>query len=98
MKVFLDVENMQLCVEKISMYRKEESILFDSIKSILGNINSCYSISCSKDIINLSEELNSKMDTFIKVHDNNILVLNTKIQRHIELVNKNSMLLSDNNS
>lgn len=97
MKVFLDTDEMASSVEKIDMYRKEEDLEFEKIKTTLENINEYYVTKNSSGLINIKDELNNKMNVLSKIHSNNVFVLNTKIQQHIDLKNKNMSLLSESN-
>ena len=79
----MDIEKMQNTLEKIDMYRREEDILFDSIKRDMSIINYEY-ISKNQDnleyIIDILEE---KMGVFSVEHANNIKIIRDNIDRYI---------------
>ena len=93
-RVFLEEDNMGLSVSKISMYKKEEDVSFDSLYNIIVSTNSCYNTDNKRMLNTKLDEARRKMQTLSKIHDANIYVLNTKIDQHIELKKKNIAIMT----
>ena len=92
---FLNPDAMSISVQKIDMYRKEESLNFEELKNQLEYIHSCYKTDNNNILEEKNMELIGKMKIISKIHNNNIYVLNTKIQQHLELEAKNKELLGN---
>lgn len=98
MKVFLEEEKMQLSVNKMKLYKNEEDINFDELKTLIYGINSTYSTSNSSKLYNIYSLISNKTRVLSNIHNSNIYVLNTKIRQHLALKRLNSEILgySDN--
>ena len=84
MNNYIDIEKLTKNNEKIYMYIKEESLKINNIKEIFNNINMCLDINESNHIENLQFELNKKLKTINKIHNNNHIVIEKKINKYIE--------------
>lgn len=94
MKKFLEPEEMSICKDKIELYKDEESVNFDELKRILNRISSAYSTDNTSIINNLNLELTRNMNKINKIHDNNVFVINERIEAHLELERNNVEILS----
>lgn len=95
-KIFLDEEKMNLSVDKLRIYKKEEDVLFDNINSLIIDINSSYNTDNKKILNNKVIDIRKKINNISKIHNDNIFVLNKKIDIHTELKNKNISMIEDN--
>lgn len=94
---FFDVENMELCLKKISYYRDEEKNDFNDIKSSIAKNNSCLNTNNKNAFDHVQNRLIEKMNTLKKIHSNNVIVLNKRIEKQKELEEKNIQVLSGSN-
>ena len=97
---FLNVDEMNVVIDNLEIYRNDESLNSDDIKNTLTNINHYYKTDNTKQFIDLDQEFITKMNTIIKLHDMNITTLKKTVQTYVETAKKVSESFSnigDNN-
>ena len=97
---FLYVDEMNVAIDNLEIYRNDESLNFDDIKNTLTNINHYYKTDNTKQFIDLDQEFITKMNTIIKLHDMNITTLKKTVQTYVETaknVSESFSNIGDNN-
>lgn len=97
---FLNVDEMNVAIDNLEIYRNDESLNFDDIKNTLTNINHYYKTDNTKQFIDLDQEFITKMNTIIKLHDMNITTLKKTVQTYVETaknVSESFSNIGDNN-
>lgn len=97
---FLNVDEMNVAIDNLEIYRNDESLNFDDIKNTLTNISHYYKTDNTKQFIDLDQEFITKMNTIIKLHDMNITTLKKTVQTYVETaknVSESFSNIGDNN-
>ncbi|MBR1376444.1 MAG: hypothetical protein IJ565_01385 [Bacilli bacterium] len=75
--------NLESLIQKLNMYKEEESINFESINSELSILNSYYKTKNSSNLENIKTEISNKNNTINTNNNNNINVFNNIIMKYI---------------
>lgn len=82
-------------IEKISMYKNEESIMLDSIKTNLTNYNYSYNTNNQNELNNINLELYKKFNTIKNIHEDYIKVITRNIENYEETSKKVETIISN---
>ena len=96
-KVFLDEEKMAISLDKISLYKREEELSFDNINNLIIGINSTYNTDNKRYLNSKVDSIRKKINLINRIHDNNINVLEKKIEIHLDLKRRNSSIMGSSN-
>lgn len=95
MKVILNSNELNNELEKIYMYKTEESIFFDKIISSLNQMTNLYVTNNSDSLNNLNFEMVEKLKIVNNIHNNYITVINKNLVKYEEVSKKVENILSD---
>ncbi|MBQ6495184.1 MAG: hypothetical protein IJI49_04200 [Bacilli bacterium] len=93
-KIGMNVPEIELLIDKLKIYIKEEDISVDELDNLYLEINKYYQTNNTNKIDLLESELVNNLKKISKIHNNNILVLEKKVEEHKELERENKMILS----
>ena len=79
----MNIENIENLMEKMNMFNKEELLLFGEIKNQFTNIGYTFDMPFSSFFEEKINQLYDKFSIIVKIHDNNILVLNRNIDKYL---------------
>ena len=77
------VDEINLSIDKINMYIKEENIIFDDINNILTKMIHNYKTNNYNKIDMMSSEIINNLNTILKIHNNNIFVLEKNRDKYV---------------
>ena len=89
----IDITGLLNSVDKIDMYRREESVELNNIRKIINQFNSSYQSSNKRIIDSLNSDYNHVTNLLEDEKTTNIIVLNRMISQNMEAENKNIEIL-----
>lgn len=81
-KVFMDVEQMEMCLNKFNMYREQEQLLNEDMGICFEGIKHNYNSDNGKKIDGLVVEITNKLKTISEIHTNNEKVIEKAVERY----------------
>ena len=84
MDLAMNIENTKDSLEKITLYKKEEDIIFENMKSTMPNFREAYKTDNTAALGELEEEFKKKIKVLTKLHIDNIDVINKNIIGYID--------------
>ncbi len=93
----MDIEKMNMTIEKIKTYKAMIDVNFDEIKNTFKNINYYYKTSNSDSLNDLQEQLTNKFRTIQNIHENDLDYLIKKIETYKETSHKVTQIFKDIN-
>lgn len=91
----IDKRELNNQIEKITMYKNEESIMFDSIKTNLNNYNYSYNTNNQTKLNDITLELSKKFNIIKNIHENYITVINKNITNYEDTSKKVEKIISN---
>jgi len=79
----MHVENMESLMEKLDMYKKSELVVFGELKNEFSNISYTFDMPFSKLFEEKINQLYDKLSIIVKIHDNNLIVINKNIEKYL---------------
>lgn len=79
----MHIENMENLLDKLNMYKKNELMLFGELKNEFNNIGYIFELPFSKVFEEKINQLYDNLSIIIKVHENNIIVINRNIDKYL---------------
>ncbi len=95
MENYLNEEEITRIIDKLDLEVREEKLNFDNIKNSLNSINMNYKSENKTKLEDLSIVINNKLNTILKIHDDDILVLRKNLDTYISTSDKISKLFDD---
>ena len=93
--VYVDVDNMNLIVNKLEFYVKNESINFESVNEILSEIGYIYNTDNRDKLSDLLNKFIRKYKIIIKNHRNNVILINNNKDRYNNITYKFNSFFGD---
>lgn len=93
--VYVDVDNMNLIVNKLEFYVKNESINFESVNEILSEIGYIYNTDNRDKLNDLLIKFIRKYKVIIKNHRNNVILINNNKDRYNNITYKFNSFFGD---
>ena len=84
-------------LEKFDVYKRDEDVFFDEVKSNLNILNSLYNTDNTNDLIDINLELEEKLKVINNIHNNYKVIINSTIDKYIEAERKVIDIFSDIN-
>lgn len=91
----IDERELNNQIEKIAMYKNEESVMLDSIKTNLNNYNYSYNTNNQKKLNDITLELSKKFNIIKNTHEKYITVINKTITNYEETSKKVENIISN---
>ena len=79
----MHIENMESLLEKLNMYKKSELVVFGELKNEFNNINYTFDMPFNKILDEKINQLYDKFSIIVKIHDNNLIVINKNIEKYL---------------
>lgn len=95
MKSIINRDELNNQLEKIAMYKSNESIIFDSIKEILNHYDYLCETNNQEKINDIKIELFNKLNTIKNIHENYIKIIYQNITKYEETSKKTEIILSN---
>lgn len=94
-KSVMDIEKIYIVIQKLNMYKNEESIKFSEINSNFNNLCGCIKSSNVDSLQNIQFELINKFNVIKKIHENDVIVLNKNISKYIDISSMTNQMFSN---
>ena len=95
MKSVINEQELKKGIEKISVYKTEEDLYFDDIKTSLNKLNNLYKTTNKESLANINLELNQKFKKISNIHENYISIFNKTITKYKDTNKEVNEILSD---
>ena len=92
---YLDIDEIDKTIDKLDLEIREEKLNYDDIKNSLENMNLYYKTNNTAKLSDITFALNNKLNTILKIHDNNIYVLRKNLEMYISTKDKVAKMFDD---
>lgn len=95
MENFINLNSLECSNKKLSLYKREEDLIFDDLKDRFNKINYGYQTKHTSSLISLESELFKKFKVISQAHQNNMTIMNKVMTGYRETQNKVSEILNN---
>ena len=87
-EIIIDKDNLEIINKSLKYYNNEEKIIIEDFDNIYSDIKKIYRSTNNNYLEQLESEISLNFKTVSNNHDNNILLINKRIEKVIEIETK----------
>lgn len=97
-KIKIDIKEYENIINKLKMYKNDESLNFESINNIFENLDYDYNTKNNNKIEIIKSELILNCKTIEKIHNNNIYYLEKRLNTYKSAISESKHILENYNN
>ena len=97
-KIKIDINEYENIINKLKIYKNEESLNFENINKVFENLDYDYNTKNNNKIEIIKSELILNCKNIEKIHNNNIYYLEKKLDTYTSAINESKHILENYNN